>query len=230
MSFFSTPYLFPGCINQGMPPSPPDGLYIALSQDDFMRWNRRAKQWSLAIVASADASNSSGSNSSMGGTVADTGFSDELDLVCASQGFSGNFNDTKGPPNTSQVRASFSLDTSVGDCYFDSGTYYVLVTLTARVNASSEGSDAMFAQDLWNIDLGAGTGFTVDIDGSSYNCSLMRVTTTDPGGGATATSTLTSISLSISEYYEYDPGDGGGPVWSGSTGAQLRDPFSITTW
>ncbi len=36
-----------------------------------------------------------------------------------------------------------------------------------------------------------------------------------------------SIEIVPEEYWPYDPGDGGGPIWDASTGAQLRDPYSV---
>lgn len=46
-----------------------------------------------------------------------------------------------------------------------------------------------------------------------------------PGGWTQSISS--SVSLYPSKWWEYDPDDGDGPVWDSSTGAQLRDPFSI---
>lgn len=57
----------------------------------------------------------------------------------------------------------------------------------------------------------------------------------DPTGSKMATGSLAdwsevvsgTVTIEAHEYFPYDPDDEGGPVWNTSTGAQLRDPFSI---
>jgi len=42
----------------------------------------------------------------------------------------------------------------------------------------------------------------------------------------TTTSWTGSVTLDPYEWWEHDPGDGGGPIWDSSDGSELRDPFS----
>lgn len=41
------------------------------------------------------------------------------------------------------------------------------------------------------------------------------------------TTTAASVTFSIAEYWPWDPGDGDGPVYNSTTGAQLRDPLAV---
>lgn len=77
------------------------------------------------------------------------------------------------------------------------------------------------------------TGMTtvpVTIDGINFDVNWFGE---DGEGGESTLGSITvncdfvSITLNPKEYWPYNPGDGGGPVWDQDSGIQLRDPFSV---
>ena len=39
-----------------------------------------------------------------------------------------------------------------------------------------------------------------------------------------------SFVITAEEYWEYDPRDGGGPIWDKDTGEQIRDRWTVQQW
>lgn len=74
----------------------------------------------------------------------------------------------------------------------------------------------------WEID---GESFTKN---GSYNDNTTTAGASPPA--VTVTADFQKVTWTPSQYWEYDPGDGGGPIWDSVTGAELRSPFSVQNW
>lgn len=114
-------------------------------------------------------------------------------------------------------------------------------------SSSGGGADGQAFHESWaayatvrTSDPASPTGSTsVTIDGMTFTANTYSSGGTSDsfssGSGCSATTDIdlvipSSIVLNPIEYWPYDPGDGGGPIWNSTSGAQIRDPFSVQTW
>lgn len=145
-----------------------------------------------------------------------------------------------------QNRIGFSL-VIIGDIYFYDNLYYVQVAgsldidLTANAYADHRTSfiNEIHAKGKFLtkhlIPYAEPTVYEIEFDEDitiPFGVDYENEQEFDDGTGGTLdvdiSFDITSITVKPKEYWEYDPGDGGGPVWEISSGAQLRNPFSIS--
>lgn len=121
----------------------------------------------------------------------------------------------------------------------NSGLYYPLFLIDFSIEASGfwsrtpkNGDPGNSGYEVKGFNEGSGSGtidLTVDGETTSFRCVQSSDSQTDTGGTASSSLTGVTISLTPTAYWPYNPGSGG-DIWDSSTGAQLRDPFSVTSW
>jgi len=130
-----------------------------------------------------------------------SGLATETDLVC---GF------TDWYLRTSYGITEFSSE--LGAAYVDDSDNYFV---TFVINDGEESYRSNYDPDY---DFGTNGTWELNFSGYSITKPLYRTLPAGVGGRGTA-----SIVMNAVEYWPYDPGDGDGPIYDSTTGAQLRE-------
>lgn len=177
---------------------------IGLDLKTLLRWYWRVKRWTFSATLTG---------TGLGGIPISTSFEDtffngnnfspelttEKQLVCQRSVYYPG--DTGGPATMLMFDEGVQ---EVGELYYPSLSL-------GYVNGA--GSIGTFLTELPDGDIPGGTIIMDGITLPSYFQSNLYPTN-GPSSG--------SITITASEYWPYDPGDGGGPIYDSATGAQLR--------
>lgn len=233
---------------------------VGIDWATLFKWWYRAKVWEIkfTVTATASASNSDSSASVSGFSEITRDFilnptiTDESYYTCkvpnSNTGSISAFDedDDIGVDSTSNAFIEISALTNFNifanssePVYYHDGQYYpnILSSLIIRATAGTfdgDGSASSVKTLFYNAvavppDISLTTPFTIDGITSEVE-SFMQQEDIDDGGTAITSISIGSIVISIKEYWPYDPGDGGGPIWDSSTGDQLRSPSSVQSW
>ena len=203
--------LFPWCIPT-VEANPPFSLYPVSAGNDSdvsLKWYWRVKTWRFVGTATIGSASVSQNTLMSNNAAYEDGVyivpqpENEKGLVCA-QGTRAIHN------RFADDEFGFYLYDAIADPrgIFFSGNFYpsVIAYITCGGVLFSSASDTTPPPATFG---------TATIDGLSF--SLTTGGTLTPGYSA-------SITITAEEYWPYDPGDGGGPIYDSATGAQLR-PF-----
>ena len=172
---------------------------IGLNAETLLRWYWRVKRWTLSATLTG---------TGFGGTPISTSFEDTF--------FNGN--------------AYISELTTEKQLVCERGVYYP-GDIESPAIFQMFGEGVQKAEELYYPSLsfgytnGAGFIGTSLVPGSVSGGTIIMDGLTLPSWlfGQFAPITSGSITITPAEYWPYDPNDGGGPIYSSSTGAQLRD-------
>jgi len=231
--------------------------FAGVDKDTYYKWRYRVKKWKITIPYNASSSGAGGSASAGGSisnsnSITCTNWiTDEVDLVCNAGSFDGfgdgvtDFYSDSDSSGESSAGASGSYYIEMAfisaSAQFYDDLYYFSIYTNAQISAYGDGTvdggpggTTIKSEQVTIAWLTPGTGTTEEpidwlIDGQSFSSLGTRLTIDADGGRASAAASASfgTILVEPIEYWPYDPGDGGGPVWDSSTGAQLRDPFSV---
>jgi hypothetical protein len=199
--------LFPFCIVNEYPEDISAEVFpIGVELERVIKWFWRVKKWKAVYTIDDYSNEVIFWNNSVSTFVLNPGGDNywetlnpesEKDLVCKKRtNYNIYFTDSAPLGFSSFAFHMFGSVVRQGDLYypvFDCNAFYGTNGIVTN--------SAIFFGDLIPIN--------IDFDGITVPAFLLN---TDSG----------SLSISIHEYWPYDPGDGGGPIYNSATGAQLR--------
>lgn len=203
--------LFPWCVPTVNENAPFSAHPAAVNLQIATKWFWRVKSWRFVGTATANGETITHDQIVLGNAVYEEGAytvqppQSEKEIVCAS--------------GTRSVYNDFESD-AFGFYLFDE-----IITLDRAIYYQGQFYPGIIAfitvggvgfSTVTNTE-GAVAAGTMSIDGISMSLTLGETSPTPPGFSA-------SITVTAEDYWPYDPGDGGGPIYDSTTGAQLR-PF-----
>jgi hypothetical protein len=216
--------------------------YVPMSLERAMLWNWRVRKWKADVNITFRTDGPEDTASIQTSFFIEGSKTDEKELVCRSGYFSGEaffYQDPEGagPLNTP---GDWQIDATIGGVVtsrFPSIGGIVGINASQSVRVSSTEPPIFYLPAEININVG-GVGFTTfatsgilveHVEGSNlpieWSINDGTQTYLKPFRfGDEDTFLAGSVDISIAEYWPYDPGDGGGPIYDSATGEQLR-PF-----
>lgn len=223
------------------PATLPASPYVALTLEQAMRWHWRIKKWRVEVDVQFRWDSPEDITHIQDVFFADNIVNnvvatDEKQKVCDAGYFAGSksvYADEEDPlntlydwtcsvaigkqqmawvnyPTTPELKVALSQSVRISS---DKTTYYIPVVIDLQMRGLDFIQPYLSGQ-LFDENQGADTPLTWSIDdGLDQITRPFRFYSGQDTG---------SISITVAEYWPYDPGDGGGPIYDSATGAQLR--------
>jgi len=250
MASLSLPYPFIFCIPEVFEAPDPATHPVGITWETLFRWYYRVKQWDINAASSTISAQVTGSEGSATAGIGD--FADstnaplttsEKEFACSEQSFpssgdpKSSYDEYGGDTEVGFAQAAFNVVINQwfgleGIVKYD-GLYYPVLEIGLGASVSVAFSDGVVSEN-YSANLstsGSGTPTTIglQIDGESFTLPVFLDESGATGGHISASFDPADFPIIITptSFWPYDPGDGGGPVWDSSTGAQLRNPFSV---